>query len=90
MQVYTCHAIFKAIIKAGHQPVCIDINYSFQLDIEDLKNKLDPGEIIHHGVTIGECSVIGAGSIVTKDIPPFSIAIGSPAKVISKIDKNAL
>ena len=34
------------------------------------------------GVTIGEGSIIGALSVVTKDIPPFSIAVGSPAKVI--------
>lgn len=37
------------------------------------------------GVTIGQGAVIGAGAIVTKDIPPFSIAVGSPAKVIRKI-----
>jgi galactoside O-acetyltransferase len=35
-------------------------------------------------VTIGKSSVIGAGSVVTKDIPPFSIAAGIPAKVIEK------
>ena len=34
------------------------------------------------GVTIGDGAVIGAGSIVTKDIPPFAIAVGCPAKVI--------
>lgn len=34
------------------------------------------------GVTIGSGSVIGAGSVVTKDIPPMSIAVGTPAKVI--------
>jgi acetyltransferase-like isoleucine patch superfamily enzyme len=35
------------------------------------------------GVTIGEGSIIGAGAIVTKNIPPYSIAVGVPAKVIS-------
>ncbi len=34
------------------------------------------------GVTIGEGSVIGAGAVVTKDLPPYSIAVGVPAKVV--------
>lgn len=34
------------------------------------------------GVTIGEHSIIGANSVVTKSIPPYSIAVGSPAKII--------
>ena len=34
------------------------------------------------GVTIGEGAVIGAGSVVTKDVPPWSVAVGNPAKVI--------
>lgn len=38
------------------------------------------------GVTIGEGSIIGAMSVVTKDIPPYSIAVGSPAKVIKTFD----
>lgn len=36
------------------------------------------------GVTIGKGSVIGAGSVVTKDIPPLSIAVGMPAKIVGK------
>jgi len=39
------------------------------------------GAIILQGVTIGENSVVGAGSVVTKDIPPNSIAVGVPARV---------
>ena len=38
--------------------------------------------IITAGVTIGKHAVIGAGSVVVKDIPPYSIAVGNPAKVI--------
>ncbi len=38
------------------------------------------------GVTIGEGAIIGSTSVVTKNIPSFSIAVGSPAKVIKKFD----
>jgi acetyltransferase-like isoleucine patch superfamily enzyme len=37
------------------------------------------------GVTIGRAAIVGAGSIVTSDIPPFSIAAGNPARVIRTI-----
>ena len=36
-------------------------------------------------VRIGQNSIIGAGSVVTKDIPPNSVALGNPAKVIRKV-----
>jgi lipopolysaccharide O-acetyltransferase len=38
------------------------------------------------GVTIGERSVIGAGSVVVRSIPPLSIAVGAPARVIRSFD----
>ncbi|WP_277877459.1 MULTISPECIES: acyltransferase [Cyanophyceae] len=41
------------------------------------------------GVTIGKGSVIGAGAVVTKDIPPYSVAVGVPAKVVSKRNGTA-
>lgn len=37
------------------------------------------------GVTIGENSVVAAGSVVTKDVPPFSVVGGIPAKIIKKL-----
>ncbi len=40
--------------------------------------------LILSGVTIGDGAVIGAGSVVTRDIPPYSIAVGNPAKVIKQ------
>lgn len=40
------------------------------------------GAMVLPGVTIGSNSVIGAGSVVTKDIPPNSLAVGNPCKVI--------
>jgi galactoside O-acetyltransferase len=43
---------------------------------------LGHGVTVLDGVTIGKGSVIGAGAVVTKDIPPFSVAVGTPARVI--------
>jgi acetyltransferase-like isoleucine patch superfamily enzyme len=42
---------------------------------------------INKGVIIGKGAVIGSGSVVTKDIPPYAIAVGVPAKVIRYRDK---
>lgn len=44
------------------------------------------GVIVLAGVTIGESSVIGAGSVVTKDVPPHTIYAGVPAKFIKNIE----
>ncbi len=40
------------------------------------------------GVSIGEYSVIGAGAVVTKDVPPHSLAVGVPARVIRTIEPH--
>jgi acetyltransferase-like isoleucine patch superfamily enzyme len=42
--------------------------------------------VITSGVTIGERCVIGANSVVTTDIPPFSIAAGAPATVLKRVE----
>ncbi len=40
------------------------------------------------GVTIGENSVVGAGSVVTKDVPANAIVAGVPAKIIRQVQKH--
>ena len=38
------------------------------------------------GVTIGEKAIVGAGAVVTKDVPPYSVVAGNPARILRKID----
>ena len=44
--------------------------------------------IILKGVAIGEGAIIGAGSVVTKDVPPHSLAVGSPARIVRSLVPN--
>lgn len=39
------------------------------------------------GVTIGEYAMVAAGSVVTKDVPPYTLVMGNPARPVGKIDK---
>jgi maltose O-acetyltransferase len=54
----------------------------------EIKNNSFIGDsaIILPGVTIGPFSVIASGSIVTKNVPPYTIAAGNPAKIIQSLD----
>jgi len=45
--------------------------------------------VVTSGVTIGERCVIGANSVVTRDVPPYSIAAGAPATVVKQVDYQA-
>ncbi|QPJ99040.1 N-acetyltransferase [Enterobacter mori] len=40
------------------------------------------------GVEIGEKAIIGAGSVVTKDVPPYAVVVGNPARFIKWVEKN--
>lgn len=42
------------------------------------------------GISIGKYAVIGAGAVVTKDIPDYSVAVGNPAKVIKQLDQEKI
>lgn len=43
--------------------------------------------IVMKGVTIGDGAVVGAGSVVTKDVPANAIVAGNPAKIVKMIDQ---
>ena len=43
------------------------------------------GAIILNGVRVGHSSIIGAGAVVTKDIPPCSLVVGIPAKIVRQL-----
>ncbi|REK74689.1 maltose acetyltransferase domain-containing protein [Paenibacillus paeoniae] len=58
--------------------------YAFPVVIED-GVWIGSGVIINPGITIGKNSVIGAGSMVTKDIPPNVIAVGNPCRILRDI-----
>ena len=65
--------IGKNIIEQGHTPENISVG-------DDVW--FGAGVIVLPGVNVGSHSVIGAGSVVSRDIPEYSIAAGVPAKVI--------
>jgi acetyltransferase-like isoleucine patch superfamily enzyme len=47
------------------------------------------GATIIGGITIGKCATIGAGAVVTKDVPDFSVAVGNPARIVRQFqDEN--
>lgn len=44
--------------------------------------------IVMPGVTIGEGAIVGAGSLVTKDVPPYTVVVGNPAHVVKSFTKR--
>lgn len=44
------------------------------------------GAIIMGGVKVHECSIVGAGAVVTKDVPPYTVVVGVPAKPLKRVD----
>ena len=73
---------------AGHPilPELREKGYQYNMPIHIGKNCwLGAGVIVLPGVTIGDHSVIGAGSIVTRDIPANVVAVGNPCKVLREI-----
>lgn len=79
------------IATAGH-PILPELRrkgYQYNMPVHIGKNCwLGAGVLVMPGVTIGDNSVIGAGSVVTKDIPSNVVAVGNPCKVLREINKH--
>lgn len=79
------------IATAGH-PVLPDLRiygYQYNMPVHIGRNCwLGAGVVVLPGVTIGDNTVIGAGSIVTKDIPANVVAVGNPCKVLREINEK--
>lgn len=79
------------IATAGH-PILPELReQAYQYNVPVLIGKncwLGAGVIVLPGITIGDNSVIGAGSVVTKDIPPNTVAVGNPCKVLRNISDH--
>ena len=70
------------------------------LDLKGLYARVEPGAIIREGAEIGANAVVmrgairtlgavvGAGSIVTKDVPPMTVAVGNPCRVVREITEE--
>ncbi len=46
------------------------------------------GATILPGVTVGKYAIVGAASVVTKDVPNYVVVVGNPAKVVKMLDKD--
>ncbi len=80
------HRQFVEIITSGH-PNKIEIP-SAEVNIAD-DVLIAANSTILKGVQIGQGAIIGAGSVVTKSVPPFTIVAGNPATVIGVVDRAA-
>lgn len=87
---YTMFGPNVTIASAGHpiQPELRSKGYQYNMPVHIGKNCwLGAGVIIVPGVTIGDNTVIGAGSVVTKDIPSGVVAVGNPCKVLREVNE---
>ena len=79
----------NVVIVSGTHPVCPELReqgYEFNLPVHIGRNCwLGAGVMVMPGVTIGDNSVIGAGSIVTKDIPANVVAVGNHCRILREI-----
>ncbi len=88
---YTMLGPNVVLATAGHPilPELRPLAYQYNMPIHIGKNCwLGAGVIVLPGITIGDNTVIGAGSVVTKDIPANVVAIGNPCRVLREINEH--
>jgi acetyltransferase-like isoleucine patch superfamily enzyme len=73
---------FEQIFSGGHPKTLLDVP-TFPIVIEN-DAWIGFGAAIFKGVTIGEGAIVGACSVVTKDVAPYTIVVGNPARVIGQ------
>lgn len=88
------HAMFGpnvTIATAGHPilPILREQGYQYNVPVHIGRNCwIGAGVIIVPGVTIGDNVVVGAGSVVTKDLPDNVVAVGNPCRVLRQINEH--
>lgn len=88
---YTMIGPNVTVASAGHPilPELREKQYQYNMPVRIGKNCwIGAGVIIVPGVTVGDNSVIGAGSVVTRDIPPNVVAVGNPCRVLREINEH--
>lgn len=80
------HEQFREIITSGH-PARLDLNEA-PVVIED-DALIACQSIILSGVTIGKGAVVAAGAVVTRDVPPYTIVAGNPARLVRTIPEKS-
>ena len=88
---YTMFAPGVIVATAGHPilPELRETVYEYNMPVHIGKNCwIGAGAIILPGVTIGDQVVVGAGSVVTKDLPSNVVAVGNPCRVIREINEH--
>lgn len=78
VQIYTHHTIKWSLTGGKH-------DYEKANVIIGDRCYLGPNVIVSKGIRIGKCSLIGANSLINKSIPPYSIAFGSPCKIVGNV-----
>lgn len=87
---YTMIGPNVTIATAGHPllPELREKGYQYNKQIHIGRNCwLGAGVVVVPGITIGDNVVVGAGSIVTRDLPSNVVAVGNPCKILRKIDE---